>query len=90
MTNSAELPGTIAHATSATRRSLMSWATLLRNACANAGETIGQTVRLWHRRSHTRRHLADLVDSCGERDLKDLGVSPAQARYESQKRFWSR
>ena len=38
----------------------------------------------WHARRLARRRLAALAD----RDLRDLGVSPAQADYEISKPFW--
>ncbi|HWI27166.1 MAG TPA: DUF1127 domain-containing protein [Stellaceae bacterium] len=38
----------------------------------------------WRRRIQGRADLA-LLD---ERSLRDIGVSPAQARYEASKPFW--
>jgi uncharacterized protein YjiS (DUF1127 family) len=38
----------------------------------------------WRRRSQEREELARL----DERSLRDIGVSPAQARLEANKPFW--
>lgn len=38
----------------------------------------------WRRRVQGRADLARL----DERSLRDIGVSPAQARYEASKPFW--
>ncbi|WP_189050576.1 DUF1127 domain-containing protein [Aliidongia dinghuensis] len=43
-----------------------------------------ETLRLWLRRSRTRKHLTQLEDP----ELRDIGVSRAQALAESQKPFW--
>ena len=42
------------------------------------------TLTLWRARSLARRHLA-AMDS---RSLRDAGISPAAAAYESGKSFW--
>ena len=52
------------------------WLASLSNAAA--------TVRVWLWRSRSRRELAGLEDHV----LSDIGVSRAQAWYESQKPFW--
>jgi len=45
---------------------------------------IALTLGMWRERIELRRHLAEL-DS---RALRDMGVSPAAAAYESGKPFW--
>ena len=42
------------------------------------------TVRLWSRRHSTRRALAKLDDHT----LRDIGLTPAEARQESSIPFW--
>ncbi|HUC65734.1 MAG TPA: DUF1127 domain-containing protein [Stellaceae bacterium] len=42
------------------------------------------TLRSWRRRIRDRAELARF----DERSLRDIGVSPAQARYEIDKPFW--
>ena len=42
------------------------------------------TLRLWRERNAARRHLAAL----DARSLRDAGISPAAAAYESGKSFW--
>ncbi|HUK00467.1 MAG TPA: DUF1127 domain-containing protein [Stellaceae bacterium] len=42
------------------------------------------TLRRWRRRIRERTELARF----DERSLRDIGVSPAQARYETSKPFW--
>ena len=44
------------------------------------------TVILWRQRVDMRRRLAEM-DS---RSLRDAGISPAAAAYESGKPFWAR
>jgi len=39
---------------------------------------------LWRRRARSRTELARL----SERELKDLGIGPSAALYESRKPFW--
>ena len=43
------------------------------------------TVVIWDRRARTRRALAQLDRA----RLKDIGISPEQAREEIKKRYWS-
>ena len=43
------------------------------------------TVRLWSRRQSTRRALAKLDDHA----LRDIGLTPAEARQESSLPFWT-
>jgi uncharacterized protein YjiS (DUF1127 family) len=50
------------------------------------GQRIAFTLALWHQRTEMRRRLAEL-DS---RSLRDIGISPAAAAYESGKPFWRR
>ncbi len=45
---------------------------------------VGATLSLWLARSRSRRVLATLDD----RQLRDLGLTPAQASRESDKPFW--
>jgi uncharacterized protein YjiS (DUF1127 family) len=52
------------------------WRTGLSNGAA--------MVRVWLRRIRSRRELAKLED----RELSDIGISRAQARYESERPFW--
>jgi uncharacterized protein YjiS (DUF1127 family) len=42
------------------------------------------TLRRWRRRMRDRAELAHF----DERSLRDIGLSPAQARYEIKKPFW--
>jgi uncharacterized protein YjiS (DUF1127 family) len=42
------------------------------------------TLSLWRRRARERRQLAHL----SERDLRDIGVSPATLYAELRKPFW--
>ena len=48
------------------------------------GRRIVFTLSLWRQRIELRRRLAEL-DS---RTLRDIGISPAAAAYESGKPFW--
>jgi len=50
------------------------------------GQRIAFTLALWRQRTEMRRRLAEL-DS---RSLRDIGISPAAAAYESGKPFWQR
>ncbi|TLX57670.1 hypothetical protein DN824_08525 [Stutzerimonas nosocomialis] len=43
-----------------------------------------QLIRLWRQRSRTRRQLARL----DERQLADIGISPAAREVELDKPFW--
>lgn len=49
-------------------------------------QRIGLTLALWRQRTEMRRRLAEM-DS---RSLRDIGISPAAAAYESGKPFWAR
>jgi uncharacterized protein YjiS (DUF1127 family) len=62
--------------TTRTDRHGIFWFASLRN--------VAGTVSVWLRRSRTRRRLAELED----RELRDIGVSRAQALDESKKPFW--
>jgi uncharacterized protein YjiS (DUF1127 family) len=57
---------------------------------ATPRQTLGQrivfTLSLWRQRIEIRRRLAEL-DS---RSLRDIGISPAAAAYESGKPFWQK
>jgi uncharacterized protein YjiS (DUF1127 family) len=48
------------------------------------GHRLVTTFRLWRDRNEARRHLATL----DARSLRDAGISPAAAAYESGKSFW--
>ena len=50
------------------------------------GQRIAFTLTLWRQRTEIRRRLAKL-DS---RSLRDIGISPAAAAYESGKPFWQK
>jgi uncharacterized protein YjiS (DUF1127 family) len=45
---------------------------------------LAMMFRLWRERSLARRHLAAM----DARSLRDAGISPAAAAYESGKSFW--
>jgi uncharacterized protein YjiS (DUF1127 family) len=45
---------------------------------------LAMTLAVWRARIAARRHLAAM----DVRSLRDLGVSPAAAAYESGKAFW--
>ena len=45
---------------------------------------LAMTFKLWRERSLARRHLAAM----DARSLRDAGISPAAAAYESGKSFW--
>jgi uncharacterized protein YjiS (DUF1127 family) len=45
---------------------------------------LSDLVQVWRERRHSRRELADWT----ERDMRDAGVSPGDARYEAAKPFW--
>jgi uncharacterized protein YjiS (DUF1127 family) len=49
-------------------------------------QRVGFTFALWRQRVELRRRLAEM-DS---RSLRDLGISPAAAAYESGKPFWEK
>lgn len=44
---------------------------------------LGRRLRLWRRRRRSRRHLSEL----DETQLRDIGVSPGEARAEVGKSF---
>jgi uncharacterized protein YjiS (DUF1127 family) len=48
------------------------------------GQRIAFMLALWRQRTDIRRRLAEL----DTRSLRDIGVSPAAAAYESGKPFW--
>jgi len=50
------------------------------------GQRVAFTLTLWRQRTEIRRRLAEL-DS---RSLRDIGISPAAAAYESGKPFWQK
>ena len=43
-----------------------------------------RTLTVWRERVHMRRHLAQM----DARKLRDAGISPAAAAFESGKPFW--
>ena len=45
---------------------------------------VAATLALWRERSEMRRHLAQM----DARSLRDAGISPAAAAYESGQPFW--
>ncbi len=45
---------------------------------------LAMTLKVWRERSMARRHLAAM----DARSLRDAGISPAAAAYESGKSFW--
>ncbi len=49
-------------------------------------QRIAFTLTLWRQRTDIRRRLAEM-DS---RSLRDVGISPAAAAYESGKPFWQK
>ena len=50
------------------------------------GARIATTLTLWRERTAARRYLAEL----DARSLRDAGISPAAAAYESGKPFWEK
>jgi uncharacterized protein YjiS (DUF1127 family) len=48
------------------------------------GHRLATTLKLWRDRSAARRYLAAM----DARSLRDAGISPAAAAYESGKSFW--
>ena len=48
------------------------------------GHRLAATLRRWRERSAARRYLAAM----DARSLRDAGISPAAAAYESGKSFW--
>ena len=53
---------------------------------ASLWQRIGFTYSLWRQRAEMRRHLAQM----DARSLRDAGISPAAAAYESGKPFWQK
>jgi uncharacterized protein YjiS (DUF1127 family) len=45
---------------------------------------LAMTLEIWRARTSARRHLAAM----DARSLRDVGISPAAAAYESGKSFW--
>jgi uncharacterized protein YjiS (DUF1127 family) len=60
------------------------WGRLIISQEPNGLQLLGQTVSLWLRRLRERAELARLE----ERDLRDLGLTRADAAYELAKPFW--
>ena len=50
------------------------------------GRRLGLTLAIWRQRIETRRSLAQM----DARSLRDAGISPAAAAYESGKPFWQK
>ncbi len=48
------------------------------------GRRLAATVKLWSERKMARRYLATM----DARSLREAGISPAAAAYESGKSFW--
>ena len=48
------------------------------------GHRLAASFKLWRERSAARRYLAAM----DARSLRDAGISPAAAAYESGKSFW--
>ena len=48
------------------------------------GRRLAATLKLWRERNAARRYLAAM----DARSLRDAGISPAAAAYESGKSFW--
>ena len=53
---------------------------------ASFGQRVVLTVALWRERIRLRRCLAKM----DTRSLRELGISPAAAAYESGKAFWKK
>jgi uncharacterized protein YjiS (DUF1127 family) len=51
---------------------------------ASLGRRLAAMLKLWRERSAARRYLAAM----DARSLRDAGISPAAAAYESGKSFW--
>lgn len=50
-------------------------------------QAISRQVRLWAARHHQRRTLSELAEQ-SDHLLRDMGISPDQARTEAAKFFW--
>ena len=55
----------------------------VRTLTAIFGRVFSQLV-IWQSRESERMHLSELPDYL----LKDMGITPEQARYEASKPFW--
>jgi uncharacterized protein YjiS (DUF1127 family) len=51
---------------------------------ASLRHRLAMTLKLWRDRTSARRHLAAM----DARSLRDAGICPAAAAYESGKTFW--
>jgi uncharacterized protein YjiS (DUF1127 family) len=60
------------------------WGRLIISQEPNGLQLLGRTVSLWLRRLRERAELARFE----ERDLRDLGLTRADADYELGKPFW--
>jgi uncharacterized protein YjiS (DUF1127 family) len=60
------------------------WGRLIISQEPTGLQRLGQTVSLWLRRLRERAELARFE----ERDLRDLGLTRADADYELAKPFW--
>jgi uncharacterized protein YjiS (DUF1127 family) len=60
------------------------WGRLIISQEPNALQLLGQTVSMWLGRLQERAELARFE----ERDLRDIGLTPADADYELAKPFW--
>jgi uncharacterized protein YjiS (DUF1127 family) len=60
------------------------WGRLIISQEPNGLQLLGQTVSLWLRRLRERAELARF----DERELRDLGLTRADADYELGKPFW--
>jgi len=56
------------------------------SAYRSLSQRLGLTLALWRQRTEMRRRLAEM-DS---RSLRDIGISPAAAAYESGRPFWEK
>lgn len=68
----------------ASRRVWLATATVVGDAVRHHMEWLLDTLRVWRRRARERRYLAGM----DERLLKDIGVTPLDARREAERRFW--
>jgi uncharacterized protein YjiS (DUF1127 family) len=53
---------------------------------ASLGRRVALIFAVWRQRTEMRRRLAEM----DARSLRELGISPAAAAYESGKAFWKR
>ena len=68
-----------------TTTALKNRSALRHTTVSSALEDAFATFRLWGARARQRRHLAELSPEM----LRDIGLSPSQARAEAGKPFWS-